>query len=150
MLTFYRDQKWNDAFLFSFVLKPYVSQDKFPFSCIPEPIDKATPTEAHSRTGFDGNEYKLVFKVDGRTGELLSHFICFVIFLFIFVLVHYYPICPQPPCSPMTTSVVFSRSHSRINCTILGGGILRPLFSRVSFPTSSLGHGYISVNWCCC
>ena len=31
VLTFYKDLKQNNAFLFSFVLKPYVSQAKFPF-----------------------------------------------------------------------------------------------------------------------
>jgi hypothetical protein len=38
---------------------------------MPEPIDKATPEEAHSRTGIDGIEYELVFsdefEVDRRT-----------------------------------------------------------------------------------
>jgi hypothetical protein len=38
---------------------------------MPEPINEATPTEAHSCTGFDENEYKLVFsdefEVKGRT-----------------------------------------------------------------------------------
>jgi beta-glucan synthesis-associated protein KRE6 len=38
---------------------------------MPEPIDEATPKEAHNRTGFDRNEYELVFsdefEVEGRT-----------------------------------------------------------------------------------
>jgi hypothetical protein len=65
---------------------------------IPEPIDEAMPKEAHSRTGFDRNEYKLVFsdefEVHGRTiwpGELLSHVISFSSFgcFFLFIGVYY-------------------------------------------------------------
>jgi len=67
---------------------------------MPEPIDEATPKDAHSRTGFDGNEYELVFsdefEVEGRTfwpGKfcfLLFHsfFLRFLCFFFSFFAVH--------------------------------------------------------------
>lgn len=58
---------------------------------MPEPIDEATPKDAHSRTGFDGNEYELVFsdefEIEGRTfwpGEFVScYFIPFFFFFFL-------------------------------------------------------------------
>ena len=34
-----------------------------------EPIDDATSMEAHSCTGFDRNEYELVFSDESRVGE---------------------------------------------------------------------------------
>ena len=98
---------------------------------MPEPIDEATPKEALTRTGFDGNEYELVFsdefEVDGRTfwpGE----FVCFISF--------------RSFLSPFTSSTLCS--HTSI--------ILRPprifafflFFSRASL-SSSLGYGYLSV-----
>jgi beta-glucanase (GH16 family) len=61
---------------FSFVTSFFAGQAPVLFQ-MPEPIDEATPKEARSRTGFDGNEYELVFsdefELDGRTfwpGEL--------------------------------------------------------------------------------
>ena len=124
-----------------------------------EPINL---NEAHSRTGFDGNECELVFsdefKVDRGTfwpGELLSGFISFSSFLDVFLFIF-------RSCSllfNMTTAPIFSYDDNvccvftfpptRINCLILGG-ILHALFSSASFLISSLGHGYISVNRCCC
>jgi hypothetical protein len=85
-MTFYRDEKRNNAtqgnvrvnatgvffccFLYSLVILFVAGQGFVPFQ-MPEPINEATPTEAHSCTGFDGNEYKLVFsdefEVKGRT-----------------------------------------------------------------------------------
>ena len=59
---------------------------------MPEPIHEATPKEAHSRTGFDGTEYKLLFSDEFEVSCCLIsfHLLPFVAFLFIFVLVRYY------------------------------------------------------------
>ena len=45
---------------FYFVTLFFAGQALFLFQ-MPEPIDEATPKEAHSRTSFGGNEYELVF-----------------------------------------------------------------------------------------
>ena len=87
VMTFYRDVKRNNviqgnvrlmlracffSFLFSFVTLFLAGQALVLFQ-MPEPIDGATPKEAHSRTGFDGNEYELVF-----SGEFVSLFSAFL------------------------------------------------------------------------
>jgi len=55
---------------------------------MPEPIDEATPKDARTRTGFDGNEYELVFsdefEVEGRTFWPGEFFTLLFLFLFIF------------------------------------------------------------------
>jgi hypothetical protein len=105
VMTFYRDEKRNNAIdgnirvngtgaycvlFFCFVTLFLVGQAPVLFQ-MPEPIDEATPKEAHTRTGFDGNEYELVFsdefEVDGRTfypGEF--YLFLFHVFLLCFLL----------------------------------------------------------------
>ncbi|KIM38469.1 glycoside hydrolase family 16 protein [Hebeloma cylindrosporum] len=69
VLTFYRDEQRNNAIQGN-VRVNATGQAPVLFQ-MPEPIDEATPKEARSRTGFDGNEYELVFsdefEVEGRT-----------------------------------------------------------------------------------
>ena len=81
---------------------------------MPEPTDEATPKEARSHTGFDGNKYELVFSDKFEVSYCLIFFVLLHPF-FIFVLVSYYSPRPQPPYSPTTTSVVFSRSHPHVS-----------------------------------
>ena len=66
---------------------------------MPEPIDEATPKDARTRTGFDGNEYELVFsdefEVEGRTfwpGEFFTIIISlfFLVFFVHFISFPYY------------------------------------------------------------
>jgi len=63
---------------------------------MPEPIDEATPKDARTRTGFDGNEYELVFsdefEVEGRTfwpGEFFTIIISFSFHFFLVFFVHF-------------------------------------------------------------
>jgi amino acid transporter len=105
---------------------------------MPEPIDEATPKEAHSCTGFDGNEYELVFsdefEVEGGRFGLVS-FVSFFRFLrfflpflsvFIFVRRHDHSKRPRPAYRFLC---VFALPSTYINCVISES--LHPLFFRV-------------------
>lgn len=101
MLTFYRDERRDNAiqgnvrvkavgtllliffFVFSSLLRTTTTGQAPVLFRMPEPIDEATPKEACTCTGSDGNEYELIFsdefEVDGRTfwpGEFLSLRFC--------------------------------------------------------------------------
>jgi len=69
VLTFYRDENRNNASTLGLILlvcivslffRVLISRRTSPvLRGMPEPIDEATPKEAHNHTGFDGNEYEL-------------------------------------------------------------------------------------------
>jgi len=89
---------------FSFVTLFFTGQAPVLFQ-MPEPIDEATPKEAHGRTGFDGNVYDLVlvfsdeFEVEERTfwpSEFCSFFRFLCFFIFIFIRRHDHSMRPRP------------------------------------------------------
>ena len=75
---------------------------------MPQPIDEATPKEAHSRTGFDGNEYELVFSDEFEVS------CCFPVFSY-----------------DGDVCCVFTHLRICINCVILRA-ILHSRFSRTN------------------
>ena len=117
----------------------------------PQPIDEAIPKEAHSRTGFDGNEYELVFSDEFEVSccFISLHFLPFVVtffsFLFLFVTI-------QRDHNPRILLrrrrlLCFHAPTHTCQLRYLGWNLALPFFACEL--TSSLGHGYISVNRCC-